>query len=545
VSKFTRVEILEKVGNGESFSGADLSDADLSDADLSDANLSGANLSEADLSEAKLCGANLSGANLNLAGLSDANLSGANLKGVYLRGAYLRGAYLRGANLGEADLNGADLSGANLNVADLSGAYLGDANLSEADLWEADLRGADLRGADLSGADLSGAVLSGANLSGADLSGADLIGTDFSEADLSGADLSGSNPIEANLIGANLIGANLSWAELSGAHLSGANLREADLSGADLREADLREADLSGADLSGANLSGANLIDSDLRSAMFEDANLEQADISGANIYYINTHGWRIYGIKCTHVYSHSSFVDEETKVKSLRKFELEKFEEIYTAMPMIEMIFSKGLSGLDFVKLHEIIKTINEKSPESSLKIRGLENYGFDWVVRLATQKDEYLEEITKRIVSLYKDRGLEERLLPIVKQLDGSVKSTGQQAVHHHYGDVFNAPVAFTTIESGGKRTNVPIGNEATINAYSCNYDKNRNEADDKFAELKKEISENQKELVDTLVAALKEKDNGKAQQVWEEVKEGIKTSNSAIGIGKALSSLLGFIF
>ncbi len=326
---------------------------------------------------------------------------------------------------------------------------------------------------------------------------------------------------------------------LQGTYLRGAELNRADLSGADLGETDLR----------GATLTGSNLI-----STKLEDANLEQADISGANIYHIITHGWKIDGIKCTHVYNYPSDAGKKTKVKSRRDFESEEFEEIYKAIPTIEMVFNKGLSGLDFVKLHEIIKTINEKNPQSRLKIRGLENYGFDWVVRLATQKDEYLDEITKRIISLYKDRGLEEKLLPIVKQLGGNVERLGQQSVHNHY--VFNAPVTFTAIESGGKQTNVPIGGNlqggnvaigdgATVNDYSRNYKENQKEADGKFDELQEKILKNQKELVNTLVAALKEKDNGKAQQVWEEVKEGIKTSSSAIGIAKALASLLGFSF
>jgi uncharacterized protein YjbI with pentapeptide repeats len=165
----------------------------------------------------------------------------------------------------------------------------------------------DLKGLDLSGADLSGALLGGADLSGGDLIGATLTRADLGGATLTGADLSGADLGGANLSRAILIRADLSGADLSKANLAGAYLNDANLVGATLRKADLTRvgllrADLSGADLNGANLTEADLSDAELSYCSLTMANLTKATLTGARLDYANLLGWKISGVKCTHI---------------------------------------------------------------------------------------------------------------------------------------------------------------------------------------------------------------------------------------------------
>lgn len=509
MADLTKEEVVKKVQKGDSLNGIDLSHIDLSGADLNNANLHSAKLYDTVLSSAKLLSANLSFAKLCNAVLSSASL--------------------HSANLSYADLSGADLSSANL--------------------FDADLSSADLSGADLSGADLECANIEDANLSGANLSGANLIDADLNNTDLSGTNLSDADLRNTNLRSANLCNAYLRDANLSGAKLYDVNLSSADLSGADLETANLRSADLCDADLNRANL----------RSADLEYANLTKADISGANIFHYKTHGWTIEGIQCTHVYSYHEAANKDERDKSCRRFNIGEFEEIYKSIPTIDICFSDDFNNLDYLRLADIQEKIRIEMPDVGLRLKKLEREGFDMVVTLEVKKENQIEDVLKEINKLYKDKELEQVFKAQIKHLAGQ---KALQAVSKALGAVTTRDINIEKLEihmpnkiinTDGKGNIVivdsqfersAIGNGATVNIdYSQNYFTDQVTVDDKFDELRKEVSEVQQKLIDALVENLKTKQNSRAQDIWEQLKEGIKTSASAVSILKTLADLLRF--
>ena len=508
MADLTREEVIEKVGKGESLKGMDLKSIPLNGADLSKANfidafLSGADLSGTNLSSALLCNAVFNSAELISVDLSNADLT-------------------------LASLNNANLSNANLRKADLSEANLSKANLYRANFNEADLRDTNLIGADLRHTNLSGANLSGVNLRAANLSDTDLCGVNLSAANLSGVNLSGTDLRYAYLIDANLSNANL-------------------------RKADLHAANISSANLSGVNLSGANLSSSDLECAI-----LSKADISGANIFHYKTHGWKIEGIKCTHVYSYSG--ENDDKEKSCRKFSEGEFEEIYKLIPTIDICFSNDFNNLDYLRLADIQEKIRLEMPDIGLRLKKMERKGFDMVVTLEAKEENQIEDVSRKINELYKDKELEQLFM---SQIEGLLKQkvlpsgTGPSGGLTFAGDInigkieFNMPSKIINADGKGSIVNIDsqfeksaIGHSAIVkNDYSRNYFTNQVAVDNKFEQLRKEVSEGQQKLIDALVENLKKKQNSRAQDIWEQLKEGVNTSASAVSIVKTLTDLLGF--
>ena len=155
------VEVVEKLGQGMRFDGADFSGVDFSGADLSGISFVGAVLSDANFAGADLRGADLSGADLRGVNLESANLEGANLEGALLDGAYLKNAIIVKVKLAAKALNELE----KMQQLQLM-AENGQVDLRKVNLKYLDLRRLDLRGVDLTGVDLSGVCLVGVNLSG-------------------------------------------------------------------------------------------------------------------------------------------------------------------------------------------------------------------------------------------------------------------------------------------------------------------------------------------------------------------------------------------
>jgi uncharacterized protein YjbI with pentapeptide repeats len=283
-------------------------------------------------------------------------------------------------------------------------------------------KGEGLRNAVLYGIDLSNAILRGANLSRANLRNANLIDSDLSSADLSGVSLHG-----ADLSNAYLHSANLTDSDLSSAYLHGANFRRADLHNANFHRADLSDAlligsDLSDVNLSGANLSRANLRDADLKnsiliSADLEYADLTKADISGANIFNYKTHGWKIDGIKCTHVYNHPLGISREEREKTRINFENGQFEEKYKAKPTLEFLLNGVPQLPDQCKMYYIIRELNKKY-NTGLEPDSMKKESNGMLITLGAESDENLEEIGHMFVQEYKNLDLDSKFLAIIKR-------------------------------------------------------------------------------------------------------------------------------
>ncbi|NVK20884.1 MAG: pentapeptide repeat-containing protein [Kangiellaceae bacterium] len=295
------------------FDGQDLRGLDLSDCDLSEASFIGANLAYSDLKNAALIASNLTNANLCYCNLSNAKLIAANL-------------------------NCANLSHANLLNANLLTAICYRADFSNVDLRDHDLRGQDLREANLSGADLRGQ-----NLEGLDMQGAKVIGAKMEKVNLR----------DTNLINANLSDVDLSSCNIDGVLFKGANLSNANLHGQDLSGFNLSKVKLKGADLREANLAGANLDDSDL---------------SSAKLWQVQTTGWSIRNIEC----SHASW---DQRGREYTHYTKNQFEKLFADKITFVLRYQRMLSYQDLATLPFLIEHLEASYWGCKLRIRDIRN--------------------------------------------------------------------------------------------------------------------------------------------------------------------------
>jgi hypothetical protein len=233
----------------------------------------------------------------------------------------------------------------------------------------------DLANVNLYRANLYKANLKYAKLTEADLSRANLNGADLSRADLGGAFLT-----ESNLSGADLCAADLTEADLKMVNLSHAKLRTANLIGTNLKEGDLSAADMTGCILDGVNLN---------------QANLSGADVSGASFWNIANAGWKIDGIKASHVYFCRGSQKEREKYR--KDFEEGQFEVLHRSYPTLELMFEEGLSLPGLLALNALIEKINMQYPDLGMKLAGITQDEFGTVVRVKVSKDEFLPEAGK----------------------------------------------------------------------------------------------------------------------------------------------------
>jgi len=461
---------------------------------LTNTNLQGAELRKANLCAVNLCGANLSGANLCGANLSNTDLSSADLQDTNLSGAVLRSAVLRGTNLSDTDLSSADLQ---------------DTNLSGAVLRRAVLRGTKLLLADMSDTDLSGAILGGADLIGTNLSGANLSGADLVWSDLSGMDMREMNLSDANLSDANLNECNLSGSNLSGANLSRTNFRDAKFDK--------------------ANLSGAILLDT-----ILTRANLTGAILTGTIFHGVSYIGWKIDGIKAEYVY----FTREQKgKEKHKRTFAEGQFEALYKSLPTIELIFEDKLSLPEFITLNAIIEEIRKHNPDYDLNLSKMSIDAFQTVVSITAKKDDILDDVDALVARKLQEaeKRILHETLALISQYTAPVtyKNYTVNKIHVEGSMIHSSPNA--KIEYN-KITHIYQSNKEEIdmllNAFRAS-----------LQELDQSAKQSMNESIDLLVEALKAKDAGTAQKVWNEIKEGIKTGGSIAGITSAAAALAKF--
>lgn len=293
-------------------------------------------------------GQDLRGLDLSGCDLSEMSFVGANLAYSDLQGVALIASNLTDANLCYCNLTGAKLIAANLKQANLSHANLLHANLLTAicfrtDLSSVDLRDHDLRGQDLREANLSGADLRNQNLEGLDMQGAKLIGTKMDN---------------VNLRDTNLNKSNLSDVDLSSCRIEGVSLKGANLS----------NANLSGLDLSGFNLSGVNFKGADLRSANLTKANLDSAILSAAKLWQVQTNGWSIRNIEC----SHASW---DQRGRDYTHYAKNQFEKLFADKITFTLRYQRMLSYQDLATLPFLIEHLEASYWGCKLRIRDIRN--------------------------------------------------------------------------------------------------------------------------------------------------------------------------
>jgi uncharacterized protein YjbI with pentapeptide repeats len=411
MSEYTREQVIEMVKRGESLEGADLSKINLSGANLFDANFIGVNLSEAkfgggyltntflneaNLSKAEFISIELDGTNFHKADLSEAyfinsNINNVDLSSTNLNKAYFKGTILTETNLGKANLSMANLQGTKLRYVNLSGANLQGANLSRSEFTQVKLNNADLSEAKMGAMHLTGSTLYDAKLFKADLSGAILDCTRFK-----GADFNHSCLIKVRATFADFIQTNLSGAVAFDSNFFGCNFKKSNLS----------QVDFSSTRLNYAKLHEANLRNTNLQSADLEGANLTDADISGTNIYHIKTHGWKIDGIKCTHVYNcpdSESWNDQKDMEKYRRNFAPGEFEALYRTFPQIELIFRDEYRDIDHRALLAVLGEINQQLPQADIRLRRLEQTVNNTTATIQADNKEKLDEVAELLPKQY----------------------------------------------------------------------------------------------------------------------------------------------
>ncbi|GAX62391.1 low-complexity protein [Candidatus Scalindua japonica] len=288
----------------------------------------------------------------------------------------------------------------------------------------------------------------GQSLERADLSKLDFSCADLSDAKFRGVRFTGAFLGYVNLSRADLSGADLSNAKLHDAILENANLNNANLDGVNLKDANLKNSDLKNANLQNSNLKNANLRNSCLVSADFENADLTNADISGANIFHYKTYGWKIDGIKCTHIYNYPFFASEVERVGSRVEFAKKQFEEKYKMIPTIKLLLSGGLLIPDLYKICRIIGKIN-KMYKVEIGIVGMELEMNRIIFTLKDDSNSDLEKIGGMIVQEYENRDLDNNLLEIIKknkQLCVGLKNLDIYEPHLEAPNVFSQPFQVT---------------------------------------------------------------------------------------------------
>ncbi len=305
--------------------GKDLRGLDLSDYDLSEVSLVKANLSYSDLKNAILIAADLSQANLCYCNLTNAKLIAANLRQ-------------------------ANFSHANVLHANFLTAMCHQADFSNVDFKDQDLRGQNLKEANLSGADLRGQ-----NLEGIDLRGAKLIGTNLDDVNL----------VDANLDGANLSDVDLSTCELDGTLMTRTILNNCNLSKQNLAGFNFKDSELKGVDLRGANLSKANL---------------DNVDLSSAKLWQVQTKGWSIRGVSCTHA-------SWDQRGREYTHYTRNQFEKLFSDKISFQLYYQRMLSYQDLATLPFLIEHLEASFWGCKLRVREIRNEPGDTVVVMVVE--------------------------------------------------------------------------------------------------------------------------------------------------------------
>ena len=390
--------------------------------------------------------------------------------------------------------------------------------------------------------------------------GFDLEGADFREAYLGAGNFSEAILINANFSGTKLYEAKFIETNLNGANLTRASLDNADLSSANLSDANLSFAFFLYANLSAANLKGAKLQESILEEVNLNRANLSLADITGSTFWGVSTAGWEIGGIKARYVYFCEDYIKDKENFR--RDFKEGQFEALYRSLPTVEMIFAEGLSPIDLFTLSLLVERINKQNPNFGVKMTDIHKNEFGTRVGIKINKDEDLGTVGQIIQNI---------IAQVASEISSEMLTSYMAKIlPNNYGELSNntsqnpsSPVVvniihptFQLIKADGSMLSGSISQSGAMlnfeNVIIRNYGCHREEVDMLFVDLKKSFDEYDvsarnmlTEKTDRMIESLK-KENiiSNIQNVWEEIKEGIKTSGAAATIAATIARLLGLV-
>ncbi|MBE9063692.1 pentapeptide repeat-containing protein [cf. Phormidesmis sp. LEGE 11477] len=213
----------------------------------------------------------------------------------------------------------------------------------------------------------------GLNLQGAYLQAADMRDFDFTEAKLSGADFK--------------------QADLRGSVLVRSQLAGADFRGVDLRNNNLTDANLTGADLSKADLRGSILV-----RAQIAQADFSQADLTGICIEdWSVSNATRFTQARCDYVYKKYIENQPAERYPADRDFEVGEFAALFQQpADLLELIF-KG--DLDYNALSLAFYKLEAEAPELEIEIKGIEQRGNLWVVKVNNPSALTASSIAQRL--------------------------------------------------------------------------------------------------------------------------------------------------
>lgn len=388
--------------------------------------------------------------------------------------------------------------------------------------------------------------------------GFDLEGADFSESYLGAGDFSGAILINANFSGTELYEAKFYETNLSGANLTRTRLDSADLSLANLSDADLSNAFFLYANLSAANLNGAKLQGSILEEVNLNRANLSQADITGSTFWGVSTAGWKIEGIKARHVYFCENYRKDKENYR--RDFKEGQFEALYRSLPTVEMIFAEGLSPIGLFTLNLLVERINKQNPNFGVKMTDIHKNEFGTRVGIKINKDDDLSTVGHIIQDI---------IAQVASEISSeTLTSYMTKILPNNYGELSNnisqnplSPIVvnimqptFQFIKADGSTLSGSISQSGAMlnfeNVIIRNYGSHREEVDTLFVALKNSFDEYDvsvrnmlTEKTDRMIESIKKGNNiSYIQNVWEEIKEGIKTGGAAATLATTIARLLG---
>lgn len=215
----------------------------------------------------------------------------------------------------------------------------------------------------------------------------------------------------------NLRGAYLQRAEMRGFNFSETNLTRADLQQADLRRscliytqlagADLQQVDLRQANLTDANLTGVDCRRADLRDIVLVRAQVAQADFSGADLTGACIEDWSVSdktnftNVRCEYVYKKHEDGQPTHRYPCDRNFEPGEFAALFQQPENeLELIFKGDFSYSALSLAFEKLKT---ERPELDLELKGIEQRGNLWVVRVTSSNPTIEGQLEQQISEVY----------------------------------------------------------------------------------------------------------------------------------------------
>jgi uncharacterized protein YjbI with pentapeptide repeats len=297
----------------------------------------------------------------------------------------------------------------NLSRVDFSGANLANSDFRASSLYRTILKGVtglelarvDSRYLDLENFKVQQLLTKGSRdhrdfqrlrLQGAYLQATDLREFDFTEANLTGADLSSTDLRCSRFIRTQAAGAAFQSADVRNSALVDANLTDVDFRGADLRDSVLARAQVARTDFTKADLTGICIEDWSVSSkTCFTD-------------------------VRCDYIYRKYQDGQPSDRYPADRDFEPGEFATLFAEPEdIVELVF-KG--EFDYAALSLALYKLQAESSDLDLELKGIEQRGNLWVVKVKSGNHEINERLVReRLSSVYQGASHSETVETTIK--------------------------------------------------------------------------------------------------------------------------------